>query len=92
MQQNQTKLSDALCLMWVLKANGLFCKFSTFSIKVKAKSQDRFFKNLFFFGHAFLVACGILVPQPGMEPMPPTVEVWGLNQRTAREVPKKQVL
>ena len=91
MQQNQTKLSDALCLMWVLKANGLFCKFSTFSIKVKAKSQGGFLKT-FFFGHAFLVACGILVPQPGMVPMPPAVEVWGLNQRTAREVPKKQFL
>ena len=73
--------------MWVLKANGLFCKFSTFSIKVKAKSQGRFFK-IFFFGHVFLVACGILVPQPGMEPMPPAVEAWSLNQWTAREVPK----
>ena len=28
----------------------------------------------------------ILVPQPGIEPVPPTVEVWCLNHRTAREV------
>ena len=29
---------------------------------------------------------GILVPQPGMEPMPPAVEVWSLNHWTFREV------
>ena len=32
-------------------------------------------------------ACSILVPQPGMEPVPPAVEVWSLNHWTAREVP-----
>ena len=29
----------------------------------------------------------ILVPQPGIEPMPPAVEAWSLNHWTAREVP-----
>ena len=38
----------------------------------------------FFFGHA---ACGILVPQPGIEPAPPAVEAWSSNYWTAREVP-----
>ena len=33
------------------------------------------------------MARGILVPQPGIEPMPPVVEAWGLNHWTAREVP-----
>ena len=33
------------------------------------------------------VACGILVPRPGMEPIPPAVEVRSLNHWTAREVP-----
>ena len=37
----------------------------------------------FFFGH---VACGILVPQPGMEPVPPAVEAHSLNHWTGREV------
>jgi len=28
-------------------------------------------------------ACGILVPQPGVEPVPPAVEEWSLNCWTA---------
>ena len=33
-------------------------------------------------------ACGILVPWPGIEPVPPAVEAWSLiNHWTAREVP-----
>ena len=38
------------------------------------------------------VACGILVPQPGTEPMPPAVEAWSLNHWTAREVPHEYLL
>ena len=33
------------------------------------------------------MACGILVPQPGIEPVPPAVEARSLNHWTAREVP-----
>ena len=38
---------------------------------------------------AFLgcAACGILVPWPGMESLPPAVEVGNLNYWTAREIP-----
>ena len=32
--------------------------------------------------------CGILVPQPGIEPAPPTLEVQSLNCWTPREVPQ----
>ena len=32
------------------------------------------------------VACGILVPPPGMEPVPPVVKVQSLNHWTTREV------
>ena len=32
-------------------------------------------------------ACEILVPQPGIKPMPPAVEAWSLNHWTTREVP-----
>ena len=32
-------------------------------------------------------ACGILVPQPGIEPTPPAVEVRSLNHWTAGEIP-----
>ena len=34
------------------------------------------------------MACGILVPQPGIESGPPAVEVWSLNHWTAREAPR----
>ena len=44
-----------------------------------------FYFILFYFGHE---ACGILVPQPGIEPGPPAVELWSPNHWTAREVPK----
>ena len=33
------------------------------------------------------VACGILVPRPGIELVPPAGEVQSLNHWTAREVP-----
>ena len=29
----------------------------------------------------------ILVPQPGIKPMPPSMEVWSLNHWTTKEVP-----
>ena len=31
-------------------------------------------------------ACGILAPQPRIEPMPPALEVWSINHWTPREV------
>ena len=35
------------------------------------------------------MACGILVPQPEIKPMPPPpVEAWSLNHWTTREFPK----
>ena len=41
----------------------------------------------FFFFWPRRAACGILVPQPGIEPATPTLEAWSLNHRTARDVP-----
>ena len=32
------------------------------------------------------VACGILVPRPGIETAPPALEAWSLNHWTTREV------
>ena len=34
------------------------------------------------------MACGILVLQPGVKPMPPEVEAWSFNPWTTREVPE----
>ena len=44
---------------------------------------------LFIFGCA---TCRILVPGPGIEPMPPGVEVWSLNHWTSREAPGETTL
>ena len=35
------------------------------------------------------MACGILVPQLGIELMPPAVEAQSLNHQTSREVPSE---
>lgn len=43
--------------------------------------------NFFFFLLFFdCVACGILVPYPGIELAPPAVEAWRVNHCTTREV------
>ena len=38
------------------------------------------------------MAFGILVPQPGIEPAPPTMEAWSLNHWTTREVPQTSLV
>ena len=38
------------------------------------------------------VACEILVPQPGIEPLPPAVEAQSPNHWTARELPNEKLL
>ena len=43
------------------------------------------FLNLVIFGHA--AACGILVPPPRTEPIPPASEARSFNQWTTKEVP-----
>ena len=37
-------------------------------------------------------SCGILVPQPGVEPVHPAVKALSLNHWTTREVPEEQFL
>ena len=44
-------------------------------------------KNFFFsFFRPCQAACGILLPQPGIEPVTPELGAWNLNHWTAREV------
>ena len=42
---------------------------------------------IYFFFFSCTVVCGILVPWPGIRPVPPALEAWSLNHWTAREVP-----
>ena len=37
-------------------------------------------------------ACGILVPRPGIEHVPPEVEAWSLNHWTTWETPNSSIL
>ena len=47
-------------------------------------------KEGFFWGKRDHVASGILIPQPGTEPVPSTVEAWSLNCWTTKEIlPRK---
>ena len=56
------------------------------------KESDTFNQNtstdhfIYFFGHC-VRHVGILVPQPGIEPIPPEMEMWHLNHWTTRDVP-----
>ena len=47
--------------------------------------------TVFFFFWLRCVACGILVPRPGIKPVPHAVEVQSLNHWTTREVPPPHV-
>ena len=55
------------------------------------KANTTFFFNFFLF-FFFLIfwpgsaACEILVPQAGIKPVPPALEVWSLNHWPARAV------
>ena len=51
------------------------------------------FKTLHFMttNFFFFLACRILVPQLGIEPMPPMVEVQSLNNWTTREFPNSMI-
>ena len=52
----------------------------------------KFYKKLpflfFFWGGACHIACGVLVPPPGIKPTPLAFESWCLNHWTTREIPK----
>ena len=52
------------------------------------KEDIPFFHFIFFSFWLCLVTCGILVPQPGIEPVPPALEPQSLNHWTPREVPR----
>ena len=58
--------------------------------QVSSNYYSSFYIFLFLFLYPFwpcCVACGPLVPQPGIEPRPPALGVWSLNPWTTREIP-----
>ena len=46
------------------------------------------FIQVFFSFWPRCVACGILIPQPGIKPAPSAVNAWSPNHSTTREFPK----
>ena len=50
------------------------------------------YSGSYFFFWPLHMACGILVPQQGMEPDPPTLEAQSLNHWTARGVTGSSIL
>ena len=56
-----------------------------FQRRTVALKQFLIFIITIFWSH--YVACKILVPRPGTEPVAPVVEAWSLNRWTTREVP-----
>ena len=51
---------------------------------------ERLILFIYFWSHS--VACGILVPRPGIEHRPPALGVQSLNHRTTKEVPNQDIL
>ena len=59
---------------------------------MKGKKERKFF--VLFFPFFFWPRCatyGISVSRPGMEPTPPALEAWSLNQWNTREVQEKDL-
>ena len=96
---------EKLVLRWINSLEvGLFvlpttCTLNLMSLHVRIlRRKGQFLESLTFFFFSFSVvlffwpchvACGILVPQPGIELMSPAVEAWSPNHWTAREFPGK---
>ena len=57
------------------------------SLPPSSHSLVKLFVCLFLVFWPHHAACGILVPLPGIEPVPPAVKVWSLNHWTTREIP-----
>ena len=57
------------------------------TVSEPSPSARIFQESFFIFFDLCRMAYGILVPQSGMEPIPPTVEAQSPNYWTARELP-----
>ena len=75
----------------------------SWTIKLTEHQRIDAFKKIFIYVFLFVnvtlfiywphsMVCGILVPRPGMEPMPPAGEAQSLNYLTTRNVPELMLL
>lgn len=78
--------------MWRIRFSDYVLLKHLHSFSVAPFNYSNIFVFLLFDFNVFIywpcdVACGVLVPQPGVEPAPPAVEVQSLNHWTTKEVP-----
>ena len=71
---------EAFCLCLLGMVLALFCVSVLYQVE-GVPLHLFFFLSFIFWQHS--VACGILVLQPGMEPVPPAVEAWSLKHWAA---------
>ena len=68
-----------------------------YKLFVKPSFLDNIYFIFYNFFYLFIylwprhAACGILVPWPGIKPVPPALEAQSLNHWTAREVPLSNI-
>ena len=65
-----------------------FSPIHSFPLRSTHYKRQRQIKSQLYYYYYFgrrCMACGILVSQPGIEPMPPAVETWSLDHWTTRE-------
>ena len=76
------KITLSLKLIWFLSQRFLGTSWICCELLFLSSSS-----SFFFFYFILAMPCGILVPWPGIETMPPAMEAWSLNHWTIREVP-----
>ena len=70
---------------WFMEILALALHVPTVANLTSSPPLQQFCTSYFFFWLCHM-ACGILVPQPGIEPAPSAVQVWRPNHWTAREL------
>ena len=96
------RISSISCSIMGSRARSLFWRSSTVQLfsyeRGRQHSHDKarvsgFWRQpslLFFFFWPCHLACGILVPWPGIEPAPLALKVWGPNHWNTREIPPRE--
>ena len=67
------------------------CKLEKWRVMIAIRRFYFYFYNFVFIILPHCGACGILVRLPGIEAVPPLVEVQILNHWTTREVPERSI-
>ena len=75
-----------------LSGNSIIKLFLYKQLLINYSDSKTFFSTKLFIFWPCCIACGILVPQPWIEPAPPAWKVSSLNRWTTREAPQHKLL